>query len=106
MSTDSNSEISALRNQVFIQLVALVIIAGTLTVYLYRQSSIAGKQIAQAQQVIDAYKQAQPSIETFVSGLVAFGEKHPDFSQTVLKKYGIAPIPGIPANAPAPAPKK
>lgn len=106
MSTDSNSEITSLRNQVFIQLVALVLIACTLTVYLYRQSSIAGKQIAQAQQVIDAYKQAQPSIETFINGIVAYGEKHPDFTQQVLKKYGIAPVPGVPAGSPAPAPKK
>jgi hypothetical protein len=102
MNTDSNVEISALRNQIFVQLVALVIITGTLTVYLYRQASMAQKQSAQAQQVITAYEQAKPALEAFVSGLVAYGEQHPDFTQQVLKKYGIAPIPGIPASAPAP----
>ena len=93
MSTDSNSanpEISALRCQVFIQLVALVIISGTLMVYLYRQASMSGKQIAQAQQVIKAYKQAGPTITTFANQLAAYGEKHPDFAQQVLKKYGAA----------------
>ncbi len=104
MSTESNShpEVSALRNQIFIQLIALVIIAGTLTVYLYRQASLTRKQITQVEQSLNTYKQMQPAIETFVNGLVAFGEKHPDFTQQVLKKYGIEPVAGHPAAAPAP----
>ena len=106
MNLDPNSEISVLRKQVFIQLIALVVIAGTLTGYLYRQASAAGKQITQAQQIINIYQQSQPIYNDFVNGLVAYGEKHPDFAQQVLKKYGIAPIPGVPAGSPAPAPKR
>jgi hypothetical protein len=100
MSSDTNPEISALRNQIFILLVALVIVTGTLTVYLYRQASTTGKQInaikPQAQQIVAAYNQNQPQILDFVNKLVAFGEKNPDFSQRVLKKYGITPDPAHP----------
>jgi hypothetical protein len=107
MNSDSNPEISALRNQVFVLLVALVVVTGTLTVYLYRQASTLGKQLAalrpQAQQLAAVYNQDQPQIVSFVNQLVAFGEKNPDFTQRVLKKYGIAPVPGIPAGSPAPA---
>jgi hypothetical protein len=35
-----------------------------------------------------------------VNEIVAYGEKHPEF-KPVLAKYGIAPVPGIPAGAPA-----
>jgi hypothetical protein len=45
-------------------------------------------------------------IETFVTRLVAFGEKHPEFLP-VLKKNGIIPPTGAAATAPAStAPKK
>jgi hypothetical protein len=94
MITDSNSEISGLRSQLFIQLVALVLVTGTLMVYLYRESSIEGKQLAQDQLILNNYKQLEPKINVFVSQLVAYGQKHPDFAQTVLKKYGIVPQPG------------
>ena len=99
MSLDSNSESSALRNQMFIQLIALIIVTGTVAVYLYRQASMEGKQIAQAQQVIDRYRQVEPQVVTFINGLVAYGEQHPDFSQQVLKKYGITPQQVNAANA-------
>jgi hypothetical protein len=102
-NNDTNSEIAALKNQVFVLLVALVVVTGTLTVYLYRQASIANKDFDQNYK---AFTQTQASINTFVERIVAYGEKHPDFVP-VLKKYGIAPVPGIPANAPAGAtPKK
>jgi hypothetical protein len=91
MSSDSNPEISALRSQLFIQLVALVVVAGCLTVYLYRQASIEGKQLAQAKRVIANYQLQEPNIINVLNQLVAYGQKHPDFAQTVLKKYGIAP---------------
>jgi hypothetical protein len=103
MITDSNSEISGLRSQLFIQLVALVLVTGTLMVYLYRQSSIEGKQLAQNQLVLNNYKQLEPKINVFVSQLVAYGQRHPDFAQTVLKKYGIVPQPGgVPYGSTAP----
>ncbi len=104
MSTESsNPEISALKNQMFTLLIALVVISGTLTVYLFRQASLAGKDLSQNEPLIVQNEQAMSG---FVAKIVAYGEKHPDFAKTVLAKYGIAPVPGIPANAPATPPKK
>ncbi|MEY4916883.1 MAG: hypothetical protein RL616_796 [Verrucomicrobiota bacterium] len=111
MTTDSNSEISALKNQVFIQLVALIVVTGTLVAFLYRQASVASKDLEsikpQALLVINTLNQNQGSVISFVNEIVAYGEKHPDF-QPVLAKYGIAPVAGHPAVTPAApaAPKK
>ncbi|MDR3458922.1 MAG: hypothetical protein P4N60_15845 [Verrucomicrobiae bacterium] len=104
---NSNEEINALKNQVFSLLIALIVISGTMMVTLYRQTSMAGKDIAQAEQAEHNLQQVQGNMNAFVNKLVAYGEKHPDFAASVLKKYGIAPVPGIPAGSPAGAiPKK
>ena len=102
MMSDNNTsaEITALKNQVFTLLVALIVVSGTLTVYLYRQVSMAGKDLAQGEQLKVALEKREVPVENFVNELVAYGEKHPDFVP-VLKKYGIAPVAGVPA-----APKK
>jgi hypothetical protein len=113
MNADLNSEVAALRNQVYVLLVALIVVSGTLTVYLYRQASMARKDIEaiepQAEQIIKAFNQNQGVMVNFVNQLVAYGQTHPDFVP-VLAKYGIAPVKGIPAGAPAgavpAAPKK
>ena len=101
---NNNGELAALKNQVFTLLVALIVVSGTLTVFLYRQVSLTGKDYEQAKQLSNALTQQENAIGNFVNHLVAYGEKHPDFVP-VLKKYGIEPRPGIPAMAPA-APKK
>ena len=114
MNDETSPQISALQRQVFILLVALVCVSGTLTIFLYRQARLSGKDIdaikPQAQQVIGAFNQNQVLMKNFVEQLVAYGQKHPDF-QPVLRKYGLVPQPGVkPAAqtaAPAPAaPKK
>jgi hypothetical protein len=102
MNSDSNSEISALQRQVFSLLIALLIVSGTLTTYLYRQASLTGKDLEaikpQAQQIIGAYNQNQKLMIDFVTQLAAYGQTHPDF-RPILAKYGI----GAPA---AVTPKK
>ncbi len=99
MINDSNSEISTLRSQLFIQLIAMVVIAGTLTAYLYRQFAMERKQVTQLQQVITMYTQSESNIVNFVNELVVYGEKHPDFAQQVLKKNGIVPQAGAATTA-------
>ena len=107
MITDSNSEISALKRQVFTLLLALIVVSGTLTVYLYRQASITGKDIdairPQAQQLIGAFNQNQALMINFVSQLATYGQTHPDF-RPVLMKYGVTPPPVAASTAPAAAP--
>ena len=100
-NSDLNSEISALRQQVYVLLIALIVVSGTLSVYLYRQASITGKDIdaikPQAQQIIGAFNQNQKLMIDFVNQLVVYGQTHPDF-RPVLLKYGIQPPPsGTPA---------
>ena len=81
----------ALRHQVFTLLLALVVVSGTLTVFLYRQASITGKDITaikpQVTQIIKAFSQDRPGMENFVKQLTTYGVTHPDF-QPILKKYG------------------
>ena len=106
-SDNSQDEIAALKSQSFIQLVALIVVTTTLTAVLYRQASMATKDIAQSRQLIQQFdKQLNLDasvIDSFVGKLVTYGQKHPDFLP-VLKKYGITP-PASPVTPPA-APKK
>jgi hypothetical protein len=102
-ASDANAEIAALKNQVFTLLVALIVVSGTLTVYLYRQVSLSNKDIAQAQQVSLLVAKNDGAVVAFANQLAAYGQKHPDF-ESLLKKYGIPPT-GIPVTAPA-APNK
>jgi len=100
-------QIVALRHQVFTLLLALVVVSGTLTVVLYRQARLTGKDIEiikpQATQIIEAFKRDRVGMEAFVKQLTVYGNAHPDF-QPILRKYGVVPQ-AQPAAAPA-APKK
>jgi hypothetical protein len=107
MQTELMDQIVALRHQVFTLLLALVVVSGTLTVVLYRQAKLTGKDIAvikpQATLIIQAFSRDRPGMENFVKQLTAYSVTHPDF-QPILRKYGVVPQPQ-PAAAPA-APKK
>ena len=70
---NDTGEIAALKNQVFVLLVALVVISSTLTIYLYRQAVLAGKDITQAQQLANVLNQNQVAVSAFISNLVAYG---------------------------------
>ena len=94
-----SDQIAALQRQVFVLLLALVVVSGTLASYLYYQSRVMGKTIEnvkpQAMQVIQTYKQVtanlnHAAISNFVSQINAYASTHPDF-QPVLKKYGWTP---------------
>jgi hypothetical protein len=103
MIPDSNPEIDVLKRQVFTLLLALIVVSGTVTVYLYRQATITGRDInairPQAQQIIGTFNKDQALMISFTKQLVEYGKTHPDFLP-VLRKYGFAQA----ANAPA-APK-
>ena len=106
VQTELMDQIVALRHQVFTLLLALVVVSGTLTVVLYRQAKLTGRDIEiikpQATQIIAAFKRDLPAMENFVKQLTAYGVTHPDF-QPILKKYGIvatqpAATPVVPAK--------
>jgi hypothetical protein len=98
ISDNNNAEIAALKNQVFVLLVFLIVVSGTLTVYLYRQVSTAGKDLVQLQKTSDQMQTNAVVIDTFVKRLVSYGERHADFAP-VLRKNGIILTPGGPAGA-------
>jgi phospholipase/lecithinase/hemolysin len=93
------NQIDALRRQTFTLLLVLIVVSGTLTVFLYRQASVARNDIKaikpQAAALVQAYNQNLPLIQSFVKEIAAYGATHPDF-QPILKKYQLQP----------PAPKK
>ena len=103
VQTELMDQIVALRHQVFTLLLALVVVSGTLTVVLYRQARLTGRDIdaikPQATLIIQAFSRDRQVMENFVKQLTIYGNTHPDF-QPILRKYGIVPQPQ-PAAAPA-----
>jgi hypothetical protein len=86
-------QIAALRRQMTTLLLALIVVSVTLTVYLWYQSHIVGKEVdairPQAMQVMKVFNQTSPVVDKLLPQLVAYGQAHPDF-QPILKKYGIS----------------
>jgi hypothetical protein len=99
MTPENNDEISALKNQLFILLVALIVVSGTLTVYLYRQESLANKDINELQRLPARTNTNTVVLQNFVERLMAYGDKHPDY-QAVLKKDGFTRTAPTPVAAP------
>jgi len=92
--------VASLRRQISILLLALIVISGTVTAYLFYQSHTIGGDLAalepQAREIIQNYDKNLPTIQKFVQELVVYGQSHPDF-QPILKKYGI-PLTQSPAT--------
>jgi hypothetical protein len=94
-----SEQVAALQRQVFALLLALVVVSGTLTVYLYRQASILGKDVASEKQLISSVNQGEATMISLANQLAVYSKSHPDIVP-LLTKYGIGPN-GIP-----PAPKR
>jgi hypothetical protein len=93
-------QLAALQRQVFMLLLVLVVVSGTLVAFLYYQSRQLGKNIDGSRQITQVYNKNFPLVQSFVNGIAVYGATHPDF-QPILKKYGIAsPAPTTPAVAP------
>jgi hypothetical protein len=99
---ESSGEMAAIQRQMFTLLLALIIVSGTLAVYLYNQGRIARKDIdalsRQDGPVIKIFQENQPMIVNFAKQLAVYAETHPDF-RPILFKYGImqpgpASVPG------------
>lgn len=91
--SEISEQIAALQRQVFTLLLVLVVVSGTLVAFLGYQSRQLGKNIdnsrQQARQIAQIYNEDLPVVQSVLKQLVAYGQVHPDFQQTVLKKYGI-----------------
>lgn len=89
---DLSGQVASLRRQITSLLLALIVVSGTFTVYMWYQSRITGKAIGalqpQAIQITKLFEQNRPGMEKLVHQLIVYGQSHPEF-QPVLKKYGI-----------------
>jgi len=101
-SSDLAIQVEGLRRQVFVLLLALIVVTGTIATVLWYQAHVAKQTVEgirpQAMQVINTYKQLTTTVNvqqmaTFVNQINAFAITHPDYAQQVLKKYGITPVP-------------
>jgi DNA integrity scanning protein DisA with diadenylate cyclase activity len=102
--SDLSNQVAALQRQVFSLLLALIVVSGTVTVYLYRQASLMRKDIEsirpQATQYIETFNKNRAVMQNFIEQLNAYSQTHPDIHQLLLRNGFAAPA------APAAAPKK
>ena len=104
--SEMQAQFDALRHLVVSLLILVVVISGTLNIYLLRQWRSTSKDLAairpQAAQMIAEYQQKSgPLMQDFVKKVSDYGRTHSDFAP-VLAKYGIKPA--APTNLPAVAP--
>ena len=103
---DVREQLDALRHLITSTLVLVLIISGTLNIYLLRQWRSASRDLGgirpQAVQIITEYdKVSGPLMNDFIKKITEYGRTHPDFAP-ILAKYGIKP--GAPTNLPATTP--
>jgi len=96
---DLEWQVTALQRQVFLLLLALVVISATVVFYLFCQAHFMGNDLEtirpQAVQIIRAYKQDELALQNFRSQLGKYADTHPSF-QPVLAKYGWKPTANVP----------
>ena len=113
---DLRAQCDQLRQLIASMLILVIVISGTLGIYLLRQWQSSRKDLAairpQAQQMIAEYQKIRgPVMSDFVKKLTDYGRSHPDYTP-ILNKYGIKPAgqyntpPTQPGSPPAAAPKK
>jgi hypothetical protein len=113
---DLRAQYDQLRHLIASVLILVLVISGTLGIYLLRQWQSSRKDLAairpQAVQMIAEYQQKSgPLMSDFVKKIADYGRSHPDFTP-VLARYGIKPVsptnmpPTAPSSPPAAAPKK
>ncbi|HWQ90072.1 MAG TPA: hypothetical protein VN673_00255 [Clostridia bacterium] len=106
-------QFDSLRHLVISVLVLVIVISGTLNLFLLRQAKDVQNNVNASRQIVDEFnKTTAPVANDFVAKLVEYGQKHPDFVP-ILMKYGLTKPPGATGAAPsvvppvkAPAPKK
>src|SRR6185295_16991243 len=91
---DLKQQCAALQRQITTLLLALVVVSGTLSVFLWRQARYARADLEAvkqpAAQLIQAFdKQDKSRMDNFVARLADYGKTHPDFVP-ILNKYKIA----------------
>jgi len=114
-ANDLRAQYDQLRHLIASVLILVIVISGTLGIYLLRQWQSSRKDLAairpQAAQMFNEYQKSGPLMSDFVKKIADYGRTHPDFAP-VLTKYGIKPAgptntpPAALSSPPAAAPKK
>jgi len=99
-------DLEALRQLINTILILVVIVSGTLTVFLYRQYTLIHEQTEgfrrQVAETEARYQQIKPKMDDFERRVSEFARTHPDFA-AIVAKYG---LPTTPATRPAVPAKK
>lgn len=109
-SSQLQEQLDSLHHLVVSVLILLVVVSGTLTIFLLRQWQTARKDLSAyspgANSLIAEYNRERgPRMDGFINKLTDYGRQHPDFIP-ILNKYGLNPT-GAPAmTVPAAAPQK
>lgn len=109
-------QLDAMRHLIVSVLILVLVVSGTLTIYLLRQWRSVSKELAvvrpQATKMIEDYqKNSVPLMSDFLKKVTDYGRTHPDY-MPILARYNIKPGAATgapPATATAPptaAPKK
>jgi hypothetical protein len=101
--------IRVLKRIIVATLVALMFLGFGINSYMWRQSTMASRQLVEAKKLVDEYQHVkEPMIKNFISQLQAYAQAHPDF-QPILSKYIEPPaVKSVvaPTNSLAPRPVK
>jgi len=99
-------QLQSLRKLFVVALTILLVISGSIMIFLWGQKRILNSQLRDAQKFVDDYeKTTAPFIGNFVSNLNAYAKTHPDFNP-ILDKYNLRlPASTLPPPTPASAPK-
>ena len=105
---DLPSQFDALRHFVLSVLILVIVVSGTLNIYLLYQFKAAGRELNTVRPLVqnlqNTYNNGDgPVIQRFVLQSIEYGKTHPDFNP-YLDKYGLRPPPGTAAPAPVPPP--
>lgn len=108
-SPDFAEQVLSLQRQVFLLLLALIVVSATLVAYVFYQSWLLNKELTgsrpAAQQFIGEFNKNALVIKNFDKELGDYALRHPSF-QPVLRKYGWTPTSSStsapPPTAPAP----
>ena len=109
-AADLPSQTAALQRQLTTLLLAVVVLTGTVGLYLYQQQRYLIQDrdgnTQTAAQMLQVYQQQKPLFDSFTSKLQEFGRTHQDFVP-VLTRYGLtsAPPAVIAPKAPTATPK-
>jgi hypothetical protein len=110
-------QFDALKHVVISIMILVLVISGTLNIYLLRQWRTVSKELAatqpQATQMLTFYQKNEEAwMNDIVAKFTEYGRTHPDFAP-ILAKYNLKPSPATSAapaaptsRPPAPAPKK